>query len=255
MSNLGDKIKEIRISQGLSQEDLAKELGYTSRSTIAKIEKGVNEISFDKLQLLLKKYDLEMNELFDDFAHKVGGKIISNDNHKTTSYVKSIISNYNIDKLSFKEIDDNNFYDVCNLEVKEEQQDFVASNVMSLAECYLFEKKCTWVLPLAIYNDNDLIGFLMITKGNIGVDTPKKYENSFCILRMMIDKRYQGNGYGYKILKQIINLLKSISNPNELIWISTEKENASAISLYNKVGFKLTNDLCGEEIILTIDIK
>ncbi|MCR5741856.1 MAG: helix-turn-helix domain-containing protein, partial [Gammaproteobacteria bacterium] len=74
MSNLGDKIKEIRISQGLSQEDLAKELGYTSRSTIAKIEKGVNEISFDKLQLLLKKYDLEMNELFDDFAYKTGGK-------------------------------------------------------------------------------------------------------------------------------------------------------------------------------------
>ena len=126
---------------------------------------------------------------------------------------------------------------------------------MSLAECYLFEKNGTWVLPLAIYNGNELIGFTMITKGNIGVNTPKKYENSFCILRMMIDKRYQGKGFGYKILKQIINLLESISNPNELIWISTEKENTKAVSLYTKAEFKLTNDLYGKEKILTFDIK
>ena len=30
MSKLGDKIKEIRINEGLSQEAFAKELGYTS---------------------------------------------------------------------------------------------------------------------------------------------------------------------------------------------------------------------------------
>ncbi len=253
MSNLGDKIKEIRVNQGLSQDDLARELGYTSRSTIAKIEKGINEISFDKLQLLIEKYDLEMNELFDDFAYKTGGKVISDHKYKSAAYIKSIISDFTSDKLSFKEIDENNFYDVCNLEVKEEQQDYVAPNVMSLAECYLFKEHGTWVLPLAIYHDNELVGFVMITKGNIGIETPKKYENNFCILRLMIDKNYQGKGFGYKALKQIINLLKSISNPNELIWISTEKENSSAISLYEKAGFTVTNDLCGEELVLTLD--
>ena len=46
MSKLGDKIKEIRINEGLSQEAFAKELGYTSKSTINKIEKGINEISY-----------------------------------------------------------------------------------------------------------------------------------------------------------------------------------------------------------------
>ena len=51
MSKLGDKIKEIRINEGLSQEAFAKELGYTSKSTINKIEKGINEISYDKLML------------------------------------------------------------------------------------------------------------------------------------------------------------------------------------------------------------
>ena len=65
MSKLGEKIKEIRLKEGLSQEAFAKELGYNSRSTINKIEKGINEISYDKLMLLVKRYELEIDELFD----------------------------------------------------------------------------------------------------------------------------------------------------------------------------------------------
>ena len=65
MNKLGEKIKEIRLKEGLSQEAFAKELGYNSRSTINKIEKGINEISYDKLMLLVEKYELEVDELFD----------------------------------------------------------------------------------------------------------------------------------------------------------------------------------------------
>lgn len=65
MNKLGEKIKEIRLKEGLSQEAFAKELGYNSRSTINKIEKGINEISYEKLMLLVKKYELEIDELFD----------------------------------------------------------------------------------------------------------------------------------------------------------------------------------------------
>ena len=80
MSNkLGEKIKEIRLENGMSQEKFAKELGYTSKSTVNKIEKGVNDISYDKLELLIQKFDLEVNELFDNLAKDMGGKVISND--------------------------------------------------------------------------------------------------------------------------------------------------------------------------------
>lgn len=65
MNKLGEKIKEIRLKEGLSQEAFAKELGYNSRSTINKIEKGINEISYDKLMLLIQKYEVELDELFD----------------------------------------------------------------------------------------------------------------------------------------------------------------------------------------------
>ena len=71
MSKLGDKIKEIRINEGLSQEAFAKELGYTSKSTINKIEKGINEISYDKLMLLIDKYNLTLDQMFENNSNQI----------------------------------------------------------------------------------------------------------------------------------------------------------------------------------------
>ena len=79
MNNFGDKIKKVRLEHGMSQEEFAKELGYTSKSTVNKIEKGVNDMSQDKLELLIKKFDLEVNDLFDKLAKDLGTKVISED--------------------------------------------------------------------------------------------------------------------------------------------------------------------------------
>ena len=42
--SIGKKIKEKRILLGLTQEELAHRLGYKSKSTINKIELGINDI-------------------------------------------------------------------------------------------------------------------------------------------------------------------------------------------------------------------
>ena len=47
--HIGEKIKKRREELGLSQEELAKKLGYSSRSTINKIEKGINDITQSKI--------------------------------------------------------------------------------------------------------------------------------------------------------------------------------------------------------------
>lgn len=44
MTNIGNKIRERREELGMSQDELAVKMGYKSRSTIAKIEKGVNDV-------------------------------------------------------------------------------------------------------------------------------------------------------------------------------------------------------------------
>lgn len=44
MVNIGEKIKKRRLELNISQDELAEKMGYKSRSTIAKIEKGVNDV-------------------------------------------------------------------------------------------------------------------------------------------------------------------------------------------------------------------
>lgn len=46
---IGDRIKARRIELGLTQDELAKKLGYKSRSTINKIELNINNITQPKI--------------------------------------------------------------------------------------------------------------------------------------------------------------------------------------------------------------
>lgn len=61
---IGPKIREFRKKNNLTQEALAKSLGYYNKSVISHIEKGDADMTYEKICLLIKKYDLEANELF-----------------------------------------------------------------------------------------------------------------------------------------------------------------------------------------------
>lgn len=52
LKTLGQYIKMLRESAGLSQEELAKKSGFAGRAAISAIEKGKNNISVDKLPSL-----------------------------------------------------------------------------------------------------------------------------------------------------------------------------------------------------------
>ena len=70
--------------------------------------------------------------------------------------------------IRFDEITNKNIWKVCALEPYEEQKDFVADNIQSLAEAYSTRNEGNNALPLAVYDDNTLIGFVMIGKGTVG---------------------------------------------------------------------------------------
>ena len=54
MSHPSDRIRARREALELSQRDLAQALGYTDRSAIAKIEKGVNSLTHEKIEAFAK---------------------------------------------------------------------------------------------------------------------------------------------------------------------------------------------------------
>ena len=49
MSTIGNNISRFRKELGMTQEDLAKLMGYKSKSTINKIELGINDIPQSKI--------------------------------------------------------------------------------------------------------------------------------------------------------------------------------------------------------------
>lgn len=60
---IGQRIREIRLSKGMSQEAFAKLLGYASRSSVNKLEEGAAELSFDKAAILIDKVGPEALDL------------------------------------------------------------------------------------------------------------------------------------------------------------------------------------------------
>lgn len=103
-NKLGKKIKEVRLERGMSQEEFARALGYTSKSTVNKIEKGVNDMSYDKLELLIRKFDLKVDDLFDDLTSEFNAVDISSEEDRKLAkglapLVKEVWSEHSISDL------------------------------------------------------------------------------------------------------------------------------------------------------------
>ena len=164
MNKLGEKIKEIRLKEGLSQEAFAKELGYNSRSTINKIEKGINEISYEKLMLLVKRYELELDELFDR-PHKGSFSSSSKDSILFISFSGrdngncSDIAQYLIEEkdklILFKDV----FYNPCskcNYECFNSICKYRHDDVYDLLESTNNYKKIVFLVPMYCGNPSSL---------------------------------------------------------------------------------------------------
>ena len=63
MSELKDKIKEIRNREGLSQDEMGRRVGYTNRASVNKIENGNGDVPFDRLMDIINEYLLEIDDL------------------------------------------------------------------------------------------------------------------------------------------------------------------------------------------------
>lgn len=68
---IGNNIKRARELKGFTQDELAKRMGYKSRSTIARIENGDNDVSQSKLKKFAEILDVSIDFLLDDGNKKM----------------------------------------------------------------------------------------------------------------------------------------------------------------------------------------
>lgn len=170
MSKLGEKIKEIRINEGLSQEAFAKELGYTSKSTINKIEKGINEISYDKLMLLIDKYNLTLDQIFENNSNNIPlpKNIDSNlyisfsarSNGNSENIIKYMM-NDNDTFISFKDLFINSC-NKCNYECMSINKcKYRHDDIYNLLDVSISHNKIVFVVPMYCGNPSSLYFTLM----------------------------------------------------------------------------------------------
>lgn len=72
---IGKYIRQRRQELGLTQEELAKRTGYTSKAAINKIEKGVNDIPQSKITLFADALEVDVTYFFKDVTPTVPPRV------------------------------------------------------------------------------------------------------------------------------------------------------------------------------------
>lgn len=140
--------------------------------------------------------------------------------------------------IELRAITRKNFYHVIRLKVHDAQKMFVAPNAVSIAEAQFYEG---WE-PLAIYHADELVGFVMW--GSDDRPIPPEY----WIIRLMIDKAHQGQGYGRAATQAVMRRIIARTGC-DAIFLSFEPENAGARQLYANLGFVDTGRVEEGEIV------
>lgn len=135
--------------------------------------------------------------------------------------------------VSLRPLTADNWREASQLQVAEDQQNYVAPNLYSIAESR-FEPTC---VLLAIYADEKMVGFLMYDAAD------------YYIVRFMIDARYQGKGYGRAAMLLLLDQFEQ-ERAHLSASLSFVPGNTAAERLYERVGFRKTGEMHEGELVM-----
>lgn len=163
--------------------------------------------------------------------------------------------------VELKKITHENFKLLLDLKISEEQKNFVASNLGSLAQAYVSITNGGFATPYAILDNDLMVGFVMYTYASkLGGDIETPYTTPcYYIWRLFIDENHQRKGYGNQAIQKIVAEIKSMPHGKaDRIYVSWHPNNIVSKSLFESLGFTETGEVEGDaddvEIIAKLDI-
>ena len=162
--------------------------------------------------------------------------------------------------IHLEKIDYKNIWDIIELEVAEPQEDFVASNDVSLAQAYSVRDSETKAFPFGIYDDDTPVGFLMIGFNEAATydddeEPPKVLDRNYSLWRLMIDEKYQRKGFGREAVRQALAFIRTWPcGKAAYCALSYEPENEVAKKLYASFGFAENGEMDGDEIVAILKL-
>jgi diamine N-acetyltransferase len=102
-----------------------------------------------------------------------------------------------------------------------------------------------------VYADDEPVGFVMISDG-ITVDDPT-YVGPYYLWRLLIDRRFQGRGYGTATLDLVVEHVRTRPDARRFL-VSHVVGPTSPVTFYQQYGFRLTGEVREGEPILELDL-
>lgn len=150
----------------------------------------------------------------------------------------------------------NNVWEIIRLKVAPQQEEFVASNGCSVIEAFAAREDGYVALPFGLYEDGKAVGFLMIGYGSIGdEDEPKVAQNNYTIWHLMINSRFQGQGFGTRAIEAAIEYIRTWPcGKADCCFISYDPQNTVAKKLYARMGFRENGETDGDETVAVLPL-
>ena len=163
--------------------------------------------------------------------------------------------------IHLENIDAQNVWDVLDLKVGKAQKNFVAPNDISIIQAYTAIGTGCSAYPFAIYNDKKPVGFLMIGFNEAalyeldGEEPPTALKNNYSLWRLMIDKRYQKQGFGREAVRLALEFVRTWPHGKaEACVTSYNPENEVAKKLYASFGFVENGEMDDDEIVAVLKL-
>ena len=144
--------------------------------------------------------------------------------------------------VTLREINRENLRAILDLAVAPDQERFVASNAVSIAQAH-FEGDAAWFR--AIYADETPVGFVMLE------EHPGTAE--YFLWRLMIDRRFQRLGIGKRAIALLIEHVRTRPRATEL-GVSCGPGEGGPYEFYRRLGFVLTGETHEGEVVLRLDL-
>ena len=151
--------------------------------------------------------------------------------------------------VNLREITEEDRAAVLALRVPPEQQRFVGSVQDALDDAADYPHANPWYR--AVYADEEPVGFVMLS-WNVRPQPPDIIGPWF-LWKILIDRRYQGRGYGADAVRQVAALIRA-EGATELL-TSYVPEDGGPAGFYRRLGFTPTGDVDADgELIVRLDL-
>ena len=145
-------------------------------------------------------------------------------------------------KVLLRDLTRSNWKKCVKLRVHKHQKGLVATNLYSIAQ----SKVMPTFWPKAAYYKEKMVGFVMF-----GLHPD---DSEYWIMRLMVDRKYQGLGYGRAIMQEVLSILRETFDCQR-VFLSFDAHNQVAERLYSSLGFIRVRQDPNGEIVACLTLK